>query len=68
MCPSVILAESVILPIMLNKKIMNPSYGGNKSGACFIEMKCASTFYVAVGSGINHTPRARVEQWPLVSK
>ena len=47
MCPSVILAEYVILPIMLNQKIMNPSYGGNKSGACFIEVKCASTFSVA---------------------
>ena len=43
-CPSVILAESVILPIMLNQKIMNPSYGGYKSGACFIEVKCSSTF------------------------
>ena len=39
MCPSVILAESVILSIMLNQNIMNSSYGGNKSGACFKEVK-----------------------------
>ena len=41
------MAESAILPIMLNQKIMNPSYGGNKSGACFIEVKCSCTFSFA---------------------
>ena len=34
--------------LMLNRKIMDPrSYGGNKSGACFIEVKYVSTFSVA---------------------
>ena len=45
---SVSLAESAILPIMLNQKIMNArGYGENKSGACFIEVKCSSTFSFA---------------------
>ena len=40
-CPSVIVVEYVILLVMLNQKIMTPKkYGGNKSGAGFIELKC----------------------------